>query len=147
VPQAPNWRTNPRAKDYVRIIELAAEEHGIDPELLGSVIERESQFDPRAESEAGAQGIAQLMPQYFSDVDVADPVASIRAAAKYLKDNIKRFGDVPRALAAYNHGPTAVRSYGDEWRDRIPRETRNYLDALAPDTQDIVSQLRKDSGT
>ncbi len=125
-----SWRTNPKAKDYVRIIELAAEEHGLDPEMLGSLIERESQFDPRAESEAGAQGIAQLIPKFHPDVDVADPVASIRAAAKYLAQNKKRFGDDARMLAAYNHGPTAVRSYGAEWREKIPKETEDYLVAL-----------------
>jgi soluble lytic murein transglycosylase-like protein len=142
VPHPQNWRTNPRSSDYVRIIELAAEEHGLDPEILGSVIERESQFDPAAESEAGAQGIAQLMPEYFPTVDIADPVASIRAAAKYLKDNEKRFGgDMSRALAAYNHGPTRIRRYGDEWTDKIPEETRQYLMALSPD-KEIVELLR-----
>ena len=125
-----DWRANPRAKDYIRIIELAAQEHGIDPEMLGALIERESQFDPTAESEAGAQGIAQLIPKWHPGVDVADPVASIRAAAKYLAANKKRFGDDARMLAAYNHGPTAIRSYGADWQDKIPKETSDYVAAL-----------------
>lgn len=129
-PRKSPWRNNPRAKEYVRIIELAAQEHGIDPELLGSVIERESQFDPAAQSAAGAAGIAQLVSKFHPGVDVSDPVASIREAAKYLAANKKRFGDDARMLAAYNHGPTAVRSYGDQWQAKIPNETRNYVTEL-----------------
>lgn len=131
MPQPPKWRSNPRAKDFIRIIEMAAKEHGIDPDLLGSIIERESQFDPAAQSPAGAAGIAQLVGKFHPGVDVADPVASIREAAKYMKANLKRFnGDEGQALAAYNHGPTAVRSYGNDWRERIPPETANYVAAL-----------------
>lgn len=130
MPKQSQWRSNPRAKDYIRVIELAAEESGLDPDMLGALIERESQFDPAAQSEAGAQGIAQLIPKFHPDVDVSDPVASIRAAAKYLAANKKRFGDDERMLAAYNHGPTAVRSYGAEWRSKIPQETEDYIVAL-----------------
>jgi soluble lytic murein transglycosylase-like protein len=138
-----DWRAHPNAGPYIKIIELAAKEHGIDPELLGSIIERESQFDPTAESEAGAQGIAQLIPKWHPGVDVSDPVASIRGAAKYLAANKKRFGDDERMLAAYNHGPTAIRSYGAEWKEKIPKETRDYLAALAPQPDDITTLLRK----
>lgn len=127
MPKPRAWRSNPRAKDYVRVIELAAEEHSIDPEILGALIERESQFDPAAASESGARGIAQLIPKFHPTTDVSDPVASIRQAAKYLKENLARFGDMDRALAAYNHGPTAVRSYGDDWRTKIPAETQKYV--------------------
>jgi soluble lytic murein transglycosylase-like protein len=138
----PGWRKNPRARDYVKIIEIAARENGIDPEILGALIERESQFDPNAQSAAGASGIAQLIPKWHPGVDVTDPVASIRAAAGYLKANLKRFGDMPRALAAYNHGPTAVRSYGADWKSKVPRETRDYVAALAPSPDDIINALR-----
>lgn len=132
--ERPSWRSNPKAKDFVRIIELAAEEHSVDPDILGALIERESQFDPRAESSAGARGIAQLVPKYHPTTDVTDPVASIRQAAKYLNENFKRFGDMEQALAAYNHGPTAVRSYGADWRTKIPAETQKY----------VLELLRKD---
>lgn len=134
MPKPKSWRDNPKAKDFVRVIELAAAEHSIDPEILGALIERESQFAPRAESSAGARGIAQLIPKFHPTTDVTDPVASIRQAAKYLNENFKRFGDMERALAAYNRGPTAVRSYGAEWRDKIPPETEKY----------VLELLRKD---
>lgn len=142
MPQPKQWRSNPRAKNFIGIIEAAAAEHGIDPDLLGAVIERESQFNPDAQSGAGAAGIAQLVSKFHPDVDVSDPVASIREAAKYLKANMERFGDEPRALAAYNHGPTAIRSYGNDWRERIPAETRNYVAALSPSPDDIANALR-----
>lgn len=127
-----DWRKNPNAGPYIKVIEEAAKEFGIDADLLGSIIERESQFDPDAQSPAGAAGIAQLVPKWHPEVDVSDPVASIRAASKYLKANEKRFGNMDQALAAYNHGPTAVRSYGADWRKKIPKETQDYLAALSP---------------
>lgn len=139
-----DWRKNPKAGPYIKIIELAAKENDLDADLLGNLIQRESQFDPSAESDAGAQGIAQIVSKWHPGVDVADPVASIREAAKYLKANEKRFGDMPRALAAYNHGPTAVRSYGAKWREMIPDETEDYVNALSPppSPDDLIKALR-----
>lgn len=127
VPKPNSWRSNPKAKDYIRTIEDAAKAHDLDPELLGALIERESQFDPQAKSHAGAIGIAQIMQRFHPDVDATDPTASIKYAAQYLKQNFARFGDMERALAAYNHGPTAVRSYGKDWRTKIPAETHKYI--------------------
>ena len=139
-----DWRNNPQAAPYVAHIEQAAARHGIDPAILGSLIERESQFNPKAVSRAGARGIAQMVPKFHPTVNTADPVASIEGAAAYLASNLKRAkGDMAKALAMYNHGPTAVMSYRHDWRTKIPAETRRYIEALAPEAQALTTELRK----
>ena len=97
-------------------IEAAAQRHGIDPALLKGLIRQESNFNPTAGSPAGARGLTQLMPGTASSLgvtDVTDPAQSIEGGAKYLKQQLDRFGgDVTKALAAYNAGPGAVAKYG-----------------------------------
>ena len=111
---------------FAPFIEAAAARHGVDPDLLRAVISVESSFRPDAESPVGAQGLMQLMPGTQKDLDVADPFdprESIDAGAAYLRRLGDEFGTV-LALAAYNAGPGAVRSYRG-----IPPypETRRYV--------------------
>ena len=97
-------------------IEAAAQRHGLDPALLKGLIRQESYFDPTAGSPGGARGLTQLMPGTAGSLgvtDVTDPAQSIEGGAKYLKQQLDRFGgDVTKALAAYNAGPGAVAKYG-----------------------------------
>jgi len=113
------------------LIEGAAKEEKVQPELLRAVIRRESRLYPCAVSEQGAKGLMQLMPDTISLFGVKDPFDSkqnIEAGAKYLKQMIDRYkGDLAKALGAYNAGPATV----DEAKGvpDIP-ETRNYVDAI-----------------
>ena len=97
-------------------IEAAAAKHGIDPALLKGLIRQESNFNPTAGSPAGARGLTQLMPGTAASLgvtDPTDPVQAIDGGAKYLKQQLDKFGgDVTKALAAYNAGPGAVAKYG-----------------------------------
>lgn len=129
------WRVHPKAPQYESAIEMAAAEHGIPDDLLGSLVQRESQFDPNAVSPAGAVGLAQLMPVHHGEVDPRDPQAATAYAAKYLRKLNNRFGDWDATLAAYNYGQGNVsrlqRQHGDQWRTRLPKETRDYIEALS----------------
>ncbi len=117
---------------YQAAIEAAARRQGIDPLLVQAVIEIESGFDPQATSPAGAQGLMQLMPATARALGVADPydpIQSIEGGTRYLADQLRRFGDLALALAAYNAGPGAVAAAGG-----IPEngETPRYVErALA----------------
>lgn len=96
---------------YTAQIKAAAEKYDIPDRLLTAQLSQESGFNPDAISPAGAEGIAQLMPQTASSLGVSDPFnanASIMAAAKYDSENFSRFGDWTQALEAYNEGPTAT---------------------------------------
>ncbi|HEU4975157.1 MAG TPA: lytic transglycosylase domain-containing protein [Baekduia sp.] len=96
-------------------IDAAATRYGIDPALLKGLIRQESGFDPAARSSAGAAGLTQLMPATAASlgVDPSDPAQAIDGGARYLKQQLDRFGgDAAKALAAYNAGPGAVVRYG-----------------------------------
>ncbi len=117
-----------RADRFRWIIESAAIETGIHPDLLLAVTQVESNFDPTAVSVKGAQGLMQLMPETASSLGVSDPfdpVENVRGGARHLRRLLDLFGGDKRlALAAYNAGETAVL----EKRGIPPyRETREYV--------------------
>jgi soluble lytic murein transglycosylase-like protein len=112
-------------------INAAAASNGIDPALLKGLVSQESGFNPNARSGAGAVGLTQLMPGTASSLGVTnplDPAQSLQGGAKYLREQLDRFGgDEKLALAAYNAGPGAVQKYGG-----VPpyAETQNYVTSV-----------------
>ncbi len=115
------------AVPYAAEIEAAAQRNGVDPALLKALIRQESNFNANATSHAGARGLTQLMPGTAAalGVDASVPEQAIEGGARYLAQQLKRFGNDPaKALAAYNAGPGAVQRFGG-----IPpyAETQNYV--------------------
>jgi soluble lytic murein transglycosylase-like protein len=98
------------------IIKEAADRYGVSEELIAAVIEAESQFNPRAVSRRGAQGLMQLMPRTAATLGVEDPFSpreNIHGGVRHLRSLMDRFdNNVPLALAAYNAGHVAVLHYG-----------------------------------
>ena len=103
---------------YTAITE-AAQAHGLPWWLLYTQIERESDFDTKAESGCGAIGLMQIMPATARSCGVDpetlwDPAANIRLGAQILADNVGIFRDedgderLKFGLAAYNGGPGYV---------------------------------------
>lgn len=101
---------------YRDLIEEAASRYRVDARLIRSVMQTESAFDTSAVSQAGAQGLMQLMPAVaaaFGVVDPFDPRQNIMAGAEYLRQLLDRYhGDLSLVLASYNAGATAVQEYG-----------------------------------
>ena len=111
------------------LIERAAARHNVAAALVRAVIQAESNFNPRAVSPKGAQGLMQLMPataQRYGVTDAFDPEQNVHAGVRYLAELIALFrNDLTLALAAYNAGENAVMQYGN----KVPpyRETEAYV--------------------
>jgi soluble lytic murein transglycosylase-like protein len=113
-------------RPFAALIASAAVAYGVDERLVHAVIEAESNYQPRARSRTGAKGLMQLMPataRQYAVRDPYDPQANIEAGVRHLKDLLGRF-ELRLALAAYNAGEGAVRTYGG-----LPpfAETRSYV--------------------
>ena len=115
-------------------IDKYSKKYGVDGNLIRSIIKVESNFDPKVVSEAGAQGLMQLMPEIAQSLGVTDPLnieQNIEGGVKHIKSYIDRYnGNIEMALMAYNGGPTrmmnrGVTSISDIYK--MPKETQNYV--------------------
>ena len=133
---------------YAKEIRAAAIEAGIDPLLLASLVRAESGFRPDAESGMGAMGLTQLMPATAASMHVADPfepAQNLRAGAKYLGANLRIYGRVDLALAAYQAGKGAVSAAGGIRICPLPATTSTPSYGPGPDTRRRPREL--DPGT
>ena len=114
-----------RVNRYKNLIRSAAKDNDLDPELLIALVYVESGGNSRAVSPKKASGLTQLMAGTAKDLGVTnvfDPRQNISGGARYLKQQMDSFGQVSLALAAYNAGPTRVKT-----RNRLPSETQKYI--------------------
>ena len=113
---------------YHEFVLAAASRYGVDAELISSVMEVESHFNPKAVSVKNARGLMQLLPETAARLgvkDIFDPKENIDAGTHYLHDLLQLYNsDLTLALAAYNAGPDNVQKYGN-----VPpfRETVSYV--------------------
>jgi hypothetical protein len=122
--------TRPSTDEICRALAQAATNNALPEEFFTRLIWQESRFDPAAISPAGAQGIAQFMPQTAVTRGVADafePLQALRESASYLRELRATFrGSLGLAAAAYNAGPGQV----EAWlagRSSLPSETLVYV--------------------
>ena len=135
---------------YREIVTREAEEAGIEPLFLASLIRQESAFAPAIRSWAGAIGLMQVMPETgrelargqgilgFTPESLETAEINLHLGTTFWVDMERRYGDgnLPLALSAYNAGPSRARRWRllPEARDplvfteRIPfDETRGYV--------------------
>ena len=134
------------AQYYMPIFEEAFRKYGLPLELKYMAI-IESALNPVAVSRVGATGMWQFMHSTARNYglridsyidDRMDPVASVDAAARYLRDAYRIFGDWSLAISSYNCGSgnvnKAIKRAGrrDFWSiyPHLPRETRGYVPAM-----------------
>ncbi|KMS69291.1 peptidase P60 [Streptomyces viridochromogenes] len=127
----------------------------INPALLAAQLYQESGFNPKAQSPAAAQGIAQFIPGTWAthgvdgdgdgDRDVWDPNDAIPSAASYDCALASYVKDVPgdptkNMLASYNAGAYAVIKYGG-----VPpyKETQNYVKTITTLEQSFAAPVNR----
>ncbi len=120
----------PEGVPYRQEIIAAARAADLDPWLVVAVVRAESDFNPLAQSRAGAAGLMQLMPAAAAEHEVGDvfePAENLRGGSAHLRAMLDRFDSLPIALAAYNAGAATVERY-----QGIPpyKETRHYIRAV-----------------
>jgi soluble lytic murein transglycosylase-like protein len=124
VPPGPSSDTGSPVEE---LVEQAAKTYDLDPLLVHSVIKVESNYNPFALSNKGAEGLMQLIPstaRRFGVTNSFNAKENIDAGVRYLKYLKSVFGDDRLALAAYNAGEGTVAKYG--WIPPYP-ETQNYV--------------------
>ena len=140
----------------------------VEKPLVFGLARQESEFDAKAGSKVGAQGLMQLMPGtakivarqhgvgYAAHKLTGDPVYNVRLGAAHLADLVAEYnGSYVLTLVAYNAGPRRSRewvaAYGDprggqvdpiDWVELIPfQETRQYVQKVLQNTHIYRSRL------
>jgi len=131
----PNWKRIADRSRYVRGPLLQALQKNHAPLELQVIPVVESSYNPYAQSEVGAAGLWQLMPDTATDLRInsnsqldgrRDIGTSTSGAARFLLKQYARFGNWPLAFAAYHLGPNGVQRR----IDRHPWQPGNGLNKL-----------------
>ncbi len=131
------WKQNVTAQKWLLVLNDAERRHQIPPDLLARMAYQESHWRDDVitgslASTAGALGLMQMMPAYFSSVRTARPftdrdtAAQIEQAAAELARLHAVFRDWVLAVGAYNAGQGTVRAYVAGTRS-LPAETQDYV--------------------
>lgn len=145
-------KKNPNAtikdfSDFPRFLVEECERQGLDYRYVMALIDKESEWNPRAVSPVGAVGLMQLMPEtallvvgkmpsatdyqhprpgkasprYETLGSLADPQWNVRIGVTYLKWKINEFGLGPEHLRAYNRGDVQARAHwaGDRYAEDV----------------------------
>ncbi len=122
------------AYPYQSCFEIASRMHDVPLDVLLAVAAAESAWDPDARSHANAHGIMQIQwpgtARHLGVTRVSElynPCLNIELGARYLRELLDRNdGDLERALAAYNYGPTRI-----DGMDELPAGARGYVAAVS----------------
>ena len=120
-------------------------------EILLAIARNESHFEPAVRSRAGALGYMQIMPFHYDDPagppgpsHWSHPAASLRAGARILATEVRRFGGDPyRAVAAYNAGGSAVKRWDGQLGGGADREVF-WAWISYPETRDYTLRVLRD---
>lgn len=102
-----------------------AKDWALDPNLVATVMQIESCGYSEAVSNAGAQGLFQVMPFHFTSGEaMREPHTNARQGLAYLARGLAlASGDVRLALAGYNGGHSQISRHPEQW----PAETQRYV--------------------
>lgn len=120
-----------------KAIEQNANKYGVDSNLIYSIMLNESNFNPDVISSTSNKGLMQVSDELLADNNITgdnwtNPMLNVMVGTKYFSYLQKYFnGDLEKSIAAYNAGEgrvgRLVKQYGDNWKNYLPQETKNYL--------------------
>ena len=118
---------------YGALADRIARKHGVDPRLFRRLISAESGWNPNAVSPAGARGLTQVVPKWHPDANLSTPAGQLDAGARYLKNGLKKYGNVKDALSQYNSGRPWSQGQGiAETRNYVTKITSGYQPSGSP---------------
>lgn len=125
------------SEEILAAVEKYANKYGIDKNLVLAIIKQESNFNPNAESTAGAKGLMQIMDSNSQSYGLTNPYdidQNIEAGVKHIKTYLNNYnGNLEMALMAYNGGPGTMQSRGVSSSNdlyKMPKETQNYVPSV-----------------
>jgi soluble lytic murein transglycosylase len=151
---------------YWDIIVEQSRAKNLDPYQVAGLIRQESVFNPRAHSNARANGLMQLLvgtgtltakkygvDRAVTEESLYEPRLNIQLGTGYLRDQLDKFGRIEYVAAAYNAGPSRVVQWRstlplelDEWAEAVPfKETRGYVQGVVRNTMQY-RRLYDDNG-
>jgi hypothetical protein len=142
-PDCPLAESTPDRATVTTWVHLLAPHYGLNPELVLSLIQVESNFDARAKSPKNARGLMQLMPataKRFGVRNIIDPLQNLQGGMAYLRWLSDYFsGKIKLVLAGYNAGEDAVKKHKG-----IPpyKETRLYVKRIVHIYADYIRARR-----
>jgi len=149
------------AAQFKSLIEKSAKSSGVPANLIASVIQTESHWNPNAVSETGVKGLAQFTKptgSYYgiSPTDRTNVEKNIDAAGRYLADLIKRFGgNLEKAVTAYNGGgdkqyaSKVLGLYGKQSTSESPEmiSTQQQLNTVMAARDKLADAIKNKNGT
>ena len=113
---------------------VAAQQNDVPAPFFIRLLFQESRFRPEVVSHAGAQGIAQFMPETANQMGLNnpyDPLEAIPASARLLGQLVRQFGNLGLAAAAYNAGPKRITDWlTGKGKTKLPDETQGYVKVI-----------------
>jgi hypothetical protein len=128
----PKQVVNRSTEEVCDTLAQAAQQNKLPTPFFIRLLFQESGFKPGIVSHAGAQGIAQFMPETAASMGLDnpfDPLQAIPASARLLRNLIDKFGNLGLAAAAYNAGPKRI----NDWlarKSKLPNETQGYVKVI-----------------
>lgn len=121
-----------RSEDEIcSALTVAAQQNDVPAPFFIRLLFQESRFRPEVVSHAGAQGIAQFMPETANLMGLDnpyDPLEAIPASARLLGRLVRQFGNLGLAAAAYNAGPRRIADWlAAKGKTKLPDETQGYV--------------------
>ena len=125
---------------FASVVGRESEKYGYDWELILAIIRTESSLNVRARSRKGAIGLMQVMPntaewlapqlglKYGGRSSLYDPGYNVKLGTHYLHMLHQKFGDIEKAIAAYNRGPTGLARYLRQGRGFPSRYLAKVMD-------------------